>query len=492
MVAPSGTDFRTSENVMSDYPQTQLHIGGIWRDGSKERISIVNPASGEIIGTVANAGQDDLDDALATAATGFTVWSQFSAFERAKLLHSAAQFLRNRVEKIARMMTLEQGKPIAESRSETLAAADTIDWFAEEARRAYGRVVPARSLNVRQIVIKEPVGPVAAFSPWNFPLNQAVRKVAAGLAAGCSVILKGPEETPASCADLVRAFVDAGLPAGVLNLVYGVPADISNHLIPHPIIRKISFTGSTAVGKQLAALAGAHMKRVTMELGGHAPAIVFDDADVDLAVRILAGAKFRNAGQVCVAPTRFLIQEKVYAKFLDGFVKAAEAITVGNGLDDDVTMGPLANGRRVAAMEELTADAVACGGKIATGGERIGNRGYFYRPTVLSDVPLGARVLNEEPFGPIAVVSPFSTYEAAIEEANRLPCGLAAYAYTTSAKTNAALGRDVQSGMLSINHHGLALPELPFGGIKDSGYGSEGGTEAMDNFFNSKLITESI
>ncbi|CAN7643336.1 NAD-dependent succinate-semialdehyde dehydrogenase [Pararhizobium sp. LjRoot255] len=477
---------------MSHYPQTQLHIGGIWRDGSKERISIVNPASDEIIGTVANAGRDDLDDALATAATGFTVWSQFSAFERAKLLHSAAQLLRDRVEKIARMMTLEQGKPIAESRSETLAAADTIDWFAEEARRAYGRVVPARSLNVRQLVIKEPVGPVAAFSPWNFPLNQAVRKVAAGLAAGCSVILKGPEETPASCAELVRAFVDSGLPAGVLNLVYGVPADISNHLIPHPIIRKISFTGSTAVGKQLAALAGAHMKRVTMELGGHAPAIVFDDADVDLAVRILAGAKFRNAGQVCVAPTRFLIQEKVYAKFLDGFVKAAEAITVGNGLDDDVTMGPLANGRRVEAMEELTADAVACGGKIATGGERIGNRGYFYRPTVLSDVPLGARVLNEEPFGPIAVVSPFSTYEAAIEEANRLPYGLAAYAYTTSAKTSAALGRDVQSGMLSINHHGLALPELPFGGIKDSGYGSEGGTEAMDNFFNSKLITESI
>ncbi|CAN7639851.1 NAD-dependent succinate-semialdehyde dehydrogenase [Pararhizobium sp. LjRoot235] len=477
---------------MSDYPQTQLHIGGIWRDGSKERISIVNPASDAIIGTVANAGRDDLDEALATAATGFTVWSQFSAFERAKLLHSAAQFLRDRVEKIARMMTLEQGKPVAESRSETLAAADTIDWFAEEARRAYGRVVPARSLNVRQIVIKEPVGPVAAFSPWNFPLNQAVRKVAAGLAAGCSVILKGPEETPASCAELVRAFADAGLPAGVLNLVYGVPADISNHLIPHPIIRKISFTGSTAVGKQLAALAGAHMKRVTMELGGHAPAIVFDDADVDLAVRILAGAKFRNAGQVCVAPTRFLIQEKVYAKFLDGFVKAAEAITVGNGLDDDVTMGPLANGRRVEAMEELTADAVACGGKIATGGERIGNQGYFYRPTVLSDVPLGARVLNEEPFGPIAVVSPFSTYEAAIEEANRLPYGLAAYAYTTSAKTSAALGRDVQSGMLSINHHGLALPELPFGGIKDSGYGSEGGTEAMDNFFNSKLITESI
>ncbi|MCA1370735.1 NAD-dependent succinate-semialdehyde dehydrogenase [Bradyrhizobium sp. BRP14] len=478
---------------MSDYcPQTQLFIGGTWRDGAKERISIVNPVSDEIIGSVANAGRDDLDEALAAAATGFTAWSQISAFERGKLLHKAARLLRERVEKIATIMTLEQGKPIAESTAETLAAADMIDWFAEEARRAYGRVVPSRSVNVRQIVVKEPVGPVAAFSPWNFPLNQAVRKVAAGLAAGCSVILKGPEETPASCAELVRAFADADLPAGALNLVFGIPADISNHLIPHPIIRKISFTGSTAVGKQLAALAGAHMKRVTMELGGHAPAIVFDDADVDLAVRILAGAKFRNAGQVCVAPTRFLIQERIYPRFLDCFVKAAEAVKVGNGLDSATTMGPLANGRRVEAMESLVADAVSRGGKIATGGERIGNRGNFYKPTVLTDVPLSARILNEEPFGPIAVISPFSTYEAAITEANRLPYGLAAYAYTTSGKTRAALSRDIQSGMISINHHGLALPELPFGGIKDSGYGSEGGTEAMDNFFNIKLVTEAI
>ncbi|ODR90183.1 NAD-dependent succinate-semialdehyde dehydrogenase [Sinorhizobium alkalisoli] len=477
---------------MSDYPETQLYIGGIWRDGSRERLSIVNPASDEIIGTVANAGRDDLDEALATAATGFEAWSRFSAVERAKLLHKAAQLLRDRVERIATIMTLEQGKPLAESKSETLAAADIIDWFAEEARRAYGRVIPSRSLNVRQLVVKEPVGPVAAFSPWNFPLNQAVRKVAAGLAAGCSVILKGPEETPASCAELVRAFADADLPTGALNLVFGIPADISNHLIPHPIIRKVSFTGSTSVGKQLAALAGAHMKRVTMELGGHAPAIVFDDADLDLAVRILAGAKFRNAGQVCVAPTRFLIQEKIYARFLDRFVKAAEAITVGNGLDSETTMGPLANGRRVEAMETLVSDAVARGGKVATGGERIGNHGNFYKPTVLTDVPLSARILNEEPFGPVAVMSPFSTYEAAITEANRLSYGLAAYAYTTSGKTSAALSRDIQSGMISINHHGLALPELPFGGIKESGYGSEGGSEAMDNFFNIKLVTEAI
>ncbi|ABC90931.1 putative aldehyde dehydrogenase protein [Rhizobium etli CFN 42] len=475
---------------MSAYPNTQLYINGRWREGSNEDLSIVNPASGDVIGRVSNAGVADLDEALSAAAAGFEQWRRISAFERAKLMHAAAEILRQRNAAIARIMTLEQGKPLAESKAEATGAADIIDWFAEEGRRAYGRLIPPRAANVRQMVIKEPVGPVAAFSPWNFPLNQAVRKVSAAVAAGCSIILKGPEETPASCAELVRAFAEAGLPAGVLNLVFGMPADISNHLIPHPVIRKISFTGSTVVGKQLASLAGAHMKRVTMELGGHAPAIVFDDADIDLAVRLLAAAKFRNAGQVCVAPTRFLIQEPVFDKFLDGLVKAAEAIKVGDGLIDGVTMGPLANARRVGAMEALTADAVMHGAKIATGGKRIGNLGNFFQPTVLTEVPQHARVLSEEPFGPLAIVSAFSDYNSAIAEANRLPYGLAAYAYTTSAKTSVALARDIESGMLSVNHHGLALPELPFGGIKDSGYGSEGGSEAMESYLNTKLVTE--
>ncbi|PDT07827.1 NAD-dependent succinate-semialdehyde dehydrogenase [Rhizobium sp. M1] len=475
---------------MSGYPNTQLYINGAWRQGSNDDLSVVNPASGDVIGSVSNAGPHDLDQALSAAAAGFEQWRRINAFERAKLMHAAAEILRQRSAAISRIMTLEQGKPLAESKAEAVAAADIIDWFAEESRRAYGRLIPPRASNVRQMVVKEPVGPVAAFSPWNFPLNQAVRKVAAALAAGCSIILKGPEETPASCAELVRAFADAGLPAGVLNLVFGIPADISNHLIPHPVIRKISFTGSTVVGKQLASLAGAHMKRVTMELGGHAPALVFDDADIDLAVRLLAAAKFRNAGQVCVAPTRFLIQQRVFDKFLDGLVKAAEAITVGDGLSDGVTMGPLANARRVGAMEALTADAVMHGAKIATGGKRIGNLGNFFQPTVLTDVPQNARVLSEEPFGPLAIVSAFSDYNSAIAEANRLPYGLAAFAYTTSAKTSAGLARDIESGMLSINHHGLALPELHFGGIKDSGYGSEGGSEAMESYLNTKLVTE--
>ena len=394
-------------------------------------------------------------------------------------MRRAATLLRERSESIARAMTMEQGKPIAEAREKTLAGAELIEWFAEEGRRSYGRVVPARSTNISQILIREPVGPVAAFSPWNFPINQAVRKISAALASGCSIILKGPEETPASCAALVAAFADASLPAGVLSLVFGSPNAISAYLIPHAAIKKISFTGSTAVGKQLAALAGAHMKRTTMELGGHAPAIVFEDADVDYAVKVLAAAKFRNAGQVCVAPTRFLVHESVYASFVDSFVSAAKSTVVDDGLEDGVGMGPLAHRRRLEAMEAFTADAVSHGANLACGGARIGNRGYFFAPTVSTDVPLAARVMNEEPFGPIAAVCAFRDHEAAIHEANRLPYGLASYAYTKSAKTMADVGRDVETGMVSINHRGLGLPELHFGGIKDSGYGSEGGAEAL-------------
>jgi succinate-semialdehyde dehydrogenase/glutarate-semialdehyde dehydrogenase len=373
---------------------------------------------------------------------------------------------------------------------ETLLAGDIMDWFAEEARRTYGRVVPARAEGVMQIVTKEPVGPVAAFTPWNFPINQAVRKVSAALAAGCSVILKGPEETPASCAALVQCYLDAGLPAGVLNLVFGVPAEISEYLIPHPVIRKITFTGSTPVGKKLAALAGQHMKRITMELGGHAPTIVFGDADVDLAVKQLSGAKFRNAGQVCVSPTRFLVHESVHDRFVDGFVKATAAIKVGDGMDPATRMGPLANSRRVEAMQMFVADAVAKGAKLRTGGERIGSEGYFFQPTVLTDLSPDARILNEEPFGPVVPIMRFSSFDEVIAEANRLPFGLASYAYTRSLKTANALAAQIESGMLTMNHLGLALPEVPFGGIKDSGYGTEGGAEAIEAYLNTKFVTQ--
>jgi len=450
----------------------------------------MNPATGEEGGTVAWAEREDLDWALAAVERGFLTWKKISAFERSKIMRSAAGLVRERVDAIARELTAEQGKPIAEAKMEVLAGADIIDWFAEEARRTYGRVIPARAEGVYQLVVKEPVGPVAAFSPWNFPINQAVRKISAALAAGCSIILKGPEETPGPCAELVRAFVDAGVPAGTINLVFGVPADISNYLIPHPVIRKVSFTGSTAVGKQLAALAGLHMKRVTMELGGHAPVIVFDDADLDVASKILAATKYRNAGQVCASPTRFLVQSKVYDSFVDKFISASKALKVGDGMKADTNMGPLAHERRLDAMEGFVADAVEKGAEVQTGGGRIGDKGYFFAPTVLTHADRGTRVMNEEPFGPVAVMIRFADFGEAVTEANRLPYGLAAYAYTKSAKTANLIASAVESGMITINHSGLALPEVPFGGVKDSGYGSEGGSEAIEAYLNSKFISQ--
>lgn len=473
------------------YPDVQLHIDGVWRDAEGgRRIPVINPATEEQIGTVAHCSINDLDAALDATTRGFAVWSKVSAFDRSKLMRKAADLLRERADNIARLMTQEQGKPLPEARAETLAAADIIDWFAEEARRAYGRVIPARAPGVYQLVIKEPVGPVAAFTPWNFPINQVVRKLCGALAAGCSIIVKAPEETPASPAELIRAFVDVGVPKGVIGLVYGVPAEVSEYLIPHPVIRKITFTGSTPVGKKLAALAGEHMKRVTMELGGHSPVIVFDDADVKAAAKQIATAKFRNAGQVCVSPTRYLIQEKVYEEFVDTFVSVAKAVKVGNGLDADTTMGPLANERRIPAMEALIADARQKGAEVVTGGARIGNKGYFFEPTVVTGVNREMRMMNEEPFGPLAMMLPFSDFDEAVTEANRLPYGLASYAYTRSAKTANAVASQVQAGMMTINHLGLALPEVPFGGVKDSGYGSEGGTEAIEAYLNPKFVSQ--
>ncbi len=473
------------------YQNVSLLIDGAWGPAAAGRtLEVVNPATGEPIGTVPHADQGDLDRALAAAEKGYHVWRKTSAYDRAKLMRKAANLLRERADQIAPLMTMEQGKPLVEAKGETLAGADVIDWFAEEARRAYGRVIPARAPGIYQLVVKEPVGPVAAFTPWNFPINQVVRKLSAALATGCSIIVKAPEETPASPAELIRCFHDAGIPAGVVNLVYGVPAEISEYLIPHPVIRKISFTGSTAVGKHLAALAGAHMKRATMELGGHAPAMVFDDADVELASKILATNKFRNAGQVCISPTRFLVQEKVYGEFVERFVGYAKKVKVGDGLETGTTMGPLANPRRITAMETLIADAEKHGGKVQTGGHRIGNKGNFFEPTVLTDVPKDARVMNEEPFGPLAVISPFSSFEEVVAEANRLPYGLASYAYTRSARTATAIADQVEAGMMSINHHGLALPEVPFGGVKDSGYGSEGGSEAIEAYLVTKFVSQ--
>ncbi len=474
-----------------NYPNVQLYIDGKWRPAASGRtIPVLNPATEENVGTVAHADRSDLDEALAAADKGFKTWRMISPLERSKVMRKAAELIRERADMIATLMTMEQGKILAEARIETMGAADTIEWFAEEGRRTYGRMIPARVPGVYQMAFKDPVGPVAAFTPWNFPINQVVKKMAAALAAGCSFIVKAPEETPASPAELIRAFADAGVPAGVINLVYGVPSEISEYLIPHPVIRKISFTGSTKVGKDLAAMAGQHMKRVTMELGGHAPVIVFDDADVESAAKIMVAAKYRNAGQVCISPTRFLVQEGVYDKFVKQFVDGAKALKVGNGLDASSTMGALANDRRIAAIESMVQDAVGHGAKVATGGNRVGNKGYFFEPTVVTNVPKTARAMNEEPFSPLALISPFSKFDDAAEEANRLPFGLASYAFTKSAKTATAIGAAVEAGMMSINHFALALPETPFGGVKDSGYGSEGGIEGIDAYLSTRFITQ--
>jgi len=472
------------------YPNTQLLINNQWQDAeSGKTLDVLNPATGKVIGTVAHASKADLDRALAAAQKGFDVWRKTPGIERATIMRKAAELFASRNEEVARVLTQEQGKPLAEARGEAMAAVDIINWFADEGRRVYGRIVPSRRWGLQNLAVKEPVGPVAAFTPWNFPINQVVRKLSAALASGCSCIVKAPEETPASPAALIKAFVDAGVPEGVVGLVYGTPSEISEYLIPHPIIRKVTFTGSTAVGKQLAALAGKHMKRSTMELGGHAPVIVAEDADIDLAVKAAGAAKFRNAGQVCISPTRFLVHKKILPEFTQAFVAYTESMKLGDGLADGTTVGPLANARRVAAMKQVVADARANGATVLTGGETVGEVGNFFQPTILGDVSLQASVFNDEPFGPIAAIRGVDSLEEAITEANRLSYGLAAYAFTKSFKNIQLITDEVQTGMIWVNQPAMASAEMPFGGVKDSGYGSEGGIEAMEAYLNTKAVS---
>lgn len=472
------------------YPNTQLMINNQWCDAADGKtLSVVNPATGAEIGRLAHAGIADLDRALLAAAAGFEVWRKTAAVDRCKTMRKAATLIRERADAMAALMTQEQGKPLAEAKGEILMSAEVIDFFAEEGRRVYGRIVPSRTLNTQNNVYKDPVGVVAAFTPWNFPINQIARKLCGALATGCSIIVKAPEETPASPAGFIQAFIDAGVPAGVIGLVYGNPAEISSYLIPHPIVRKVTFTGSTPVGKQLAAMAGLHMKRCTMELGGHAPVIVADDADIMTAVKGAGAAKFRNAGQVCIAPTRFLVHNSIKAQFNAAIVAYVESLKVGDGMTTGTTMGPLANARRVTAMQDLTDNAVKSGANLLSGGERIGTVGNFFKPTVLDNVPLTADIFNNEPFGPVVSVRGFDALEDAIAEANRLPFGLAGYAYTTSLKNAHVLSRELQVGMLWMNQAAVAWPELPFGGLKDSGYGSEGGSEALEAYVNTRLVS---
>ncbi len=473
------------------YPTLHLYIDGqfINADGRREQ-DVLNPATGAVIGKLPHASTEDLDHALSAAARAFEGWKKTSPLERSKVLRKVAELARERAQDIGRGMTLDQGMPLAESVGEVMFCAEHAEWHAEECRRIYGRVIPARQDRVRQLVLREPVGVCAAFSPWNFPFNQAIRKIAAAVGAGCTLVLKGPEDAPSAVVALARLFHDAGLPPGVLNLVWGVPHEVSDHLINSPIVRKISFTGSVGVGKLLAAKAASLMKRSTMELGGHAPVIVCDDADIDAAVKQLVPYKFRNAGQVCVSPTRFYVQEGAYERFVEGFVAKTKALKVGDGLLPDTRMGPLAQARRVSAIASFIDDAQTRGATVLAGGAPMPGAGSFFAPTVITDLPEDSRLMTEEPFGPVAGIVRFKSLDEALTRANSLPFGLAAYAFTGSSRNAQAIGNGLQAGMVSINHLGLALAETPFGGIKDSGIGSEGGSETFDGYLNTKFITQ--
>jgi succinate-semialdehyde dehydrogenase/glutarate-semialdehyde dehydrogenase len=461
---------------MTNYPKLQLFIGGEWKSADGQ--PVLNPADDSVLGTVPHATRADLDAALDAAERGFKVWFRTSPAKRAEIILKAAQIMRGRIEEMAVAMTLEQGKPIAQSRLEILRACEIIEWDAQEGRRIYGRIIPSEP-GMRHSVLRQPIGVVAAFSPWNFPTSSPARKVGGALSAGCSIILKASEETPAGAVQLVKAFADAGLPPGVLNLVFGKPAEISEYLIPQPAVRLVTFTGSVPVGKHLTALAGTHMKPVIMELGGHSPVIVCDDVDPAASAVNSAIAKSRNAGQVCVAPTRFFVEDAIYDRFTAAMTEKAASVTVGNGLDPANQMGPLANERRLAAREMLVADAKAKGARVATGGSRIGNRGNYYPLTVLADVPDDARAMREEPFGPLALLSRVRSLDEAIKKANSVPYGLAAYAFTNSARKADRLADGIEVGNLSINHFVASSAETPFGGVKDSGFGREGGVEGL-------------
>jgi succinate-semialdehyde dehydrogenase/glutarate-semialdehyde dehydrogenase len=461
---------------MANYPNLQLFIDGEWK--SRDGQPVLNPADDSVLGTVPHATRADLDAALEAAEKGFKVWSRTSPAKRAEIILKAAQLMRERIEELAVAMTLEQGKPIAQSRLEILRACEIIEWDAQEGRRIYGRIIPSEP-GMRHSVLRQPIGVVAAFSPWNFPTSSPARKVGGALSAGCSIILKASEETPAGAVQLVKAFADAGLPPGVLNLVFGKPAEISEYLIPQPAVRLVTFTGSVPVGKHLTQLAGAHMKPVIMELGGHSPVIVCDDVDPVSSAVNSALAKSRNAGQVCVSPTRFFVEDAIYDHFTEAMTEKAASLKVGNGLDPANQMGPLANERRMAAMEMFVTDAKDKGARVMTGGSRIGNRGNFYPLTVLADVPDEARAMREEPFGPLALLNRVRSLDEAIEKANSVPYGLAGYAFTNSARKAERMAESVEVGNLSINHFVASSAETPFGGVKDSGFGREGGTEGL-------------
>ena len=475
---------------MTQYPSLHMIIDGEKVSGGGRRtFDVVNPVTGETLAELPLAEAADLDRALEVAQKGFRIWRKSTPQERAHVLQGAARLMLERADDLARIATMEQGKPFHEAKIELMMNVGLFNFYAGECSRIYGREL-VRPEGTRSTVRWVPVGPVAAFAPWNFPLGNPGRKLGAPIAAGCSVILKSAEETPASALGVLQCLLDAGLPKEVAQAVFGVPDEVSTHLLGSPVIRKLSFTGSTVVGKHLARLATENMQRTTMELGGHGPVLVFNDADVDKALQNCVGGKYRNAGQVCVSPTRFIVQEDVFEKFRDGFIAGAKAQVVGDGLAEGTTMGPMANPRRPEAIDKFIANAVEKGAKLGTGGKRIGNQGFFFEPSVISEVPLDADIMNEEPFGPVAIINPYRSEEDMIAEANRLPYGLAAYSWTNDVYRQRRLADQLEAGMVGVNTHMIGGADAPFGGVKWSGHGSEDGPEGVKACMVLKAVHE--
>lgn len=453
-------------------------------------IEVFNPASEELLGTVPSAGPAEAAAALRSAESGLVEWRNTAPWERAAVLRRIGGLLRERAESIALLLTREVGKPLAESRAEIGAAAEYFDWYGDETRRIFGRTIDGRVPGARLEITHEPVGVVLALTAWNFPIILAARKLAMALAAGCSVILRPAEEAPACVAALVRCCNDAGVKRGAINLLFGSPEAIVVPLMAAPSVRKVSFTGSTRVGKILARQAADTVKRMTMELGGHAPFIVLDDADINKAATAAVAAKFRNAGQVCTSPSRFYVHSTIEKAFVEKMVAGARALRVGDGAEEGVQMGPLATARQRERIERLVTDARDKGARVVCGGGRPGgrNRGFFFEPTILTDVPADADLLREEPFGPVAAIMPVGNADEAVAHANSLEFGLAAYLYTRAGDEASVVSSRIVAGVIGVNNTAVALPEAPFGGVKQSGYGREGGDEAIRDYLSTKMI----
>lgn len=473
------------------YPDLTLFVAGRHVPAEeRDTLDVINPATGRVLGRLPVARAADVDAAIAAAVSAFADWRALTGYGRSRILGKVAGLLRADKDRLARAITLDLGKPLTESQAEVEVAAGLWEWNAQEARRAYGRVIPGRSEAVRQLVLREPVGPVAAFSSWNAPLITPSRKIGSALAAGCPVVMKPAEEAPAAALILADKLVAAGLPQGLLSVLFGDPAMISERLMVAPEIRALSFTGSTAVGTLLGKRALDTMKRLVLELGGHAPVLVFDDIDVEAVARAAFAAKFRNSGQICTSPTRFLVQRHHYDRFCAIFADLARRHRVGDGMDPDSQMGPLVHERRIAHAESLVADARAQGARILAGGARIDGPGFFFQPTVISDTGTGVRAMNDEPFGPIALLSAFDDEAQALTEANRLPVGLTAYLMTSDAGRIIRLTNAIRAGNVIVNHWAASLPETPFGGHLSSGVGQEGGIEGLEAFQLVKYVSQ--